>query len=108
MRKSARALREHMASVQLLVEVKELYSGIGKDAENEICDLIRNLRAHVVVLATNVAETSLTLVNLDAVIDFGRENGRFRSRMKVVLESRASSVQRRGRTGRTGKGYLDV
>ena len=59
------------------------------------------------MLSTNVAEASVTLVNLDAVIDFAHENARFRNVMSKVLESRASSTQRRGRAGRTGEGsYL--
>ena len=106
-RKSAQALRESMASWPRVVEVRELYSGVGKDAGSDICRLVRDVEARVIVLATNVAESSITLVSLDAVIDFGHENVRFRSVMRVVLESRASSRQRRGRAGRTGKGsYL--
>ena len=107
-RKSAQALRTGFASRRQDVEVRELYSGIGIDAEKDICRLVRDVGARVVVLSTNVAEASVTLVNLDAVIDFARENARLRSRLKVVVESRASSVQRRGRAGRTGKGFYLV
>ena len=96
-----------MDSLSVVVQVRELYSGVGKDTERDICKLVSDGDAHVIVLATNVAETSLTLANLDTVIDFARENARFCNVLRVVLESRASSIQRRGRAGRTREGsYL--
>ncbi len=63
-----------------------------------------------VVLATNVAESSLTIPGVTAVVDSGEERQlRFdRGRGVDVLElgriSRASAAQRAGRAGRTGPG----
>jgi ATP-dependent helicase HrpB len=63
-----------------------------------------------VVLATNIAETSLTIEGVRVVIDAGLEKrSRFdpasgMSRLDTVAISRASADQRRGRAGRLGPG----
>jgi ATP-dependent RNA helicase DHX37/DHR1 len=81
--------------------------------------------ARVVVVATNVAETSLTIPNTRYVIDCGREKRRVfnsggdgesedgdasatnagMSRFEVGWISKASAEQRCGRAGRTGPGH---
>ncbi|MFL5333708.1 MAG: ATP-dependent helicase HrpB [Geminicoccaceae bacterium] len=64
-----------------------------------------------VVLATNVAETSLTIEGIATVIDAGLERrSRFSartgmSRLVTVPISRASAAQRAGRAGRQGPGH---
>ncbi|PKQ14550.1 MAG: ATP-dependent helicase HrpB, partial [Actinobacteria bacterium HGW-Actinobacteria-8] len=63
-----------------------------------------------VVLATNVAETSLTIDGIRIVVDSGMERvPRFSpqsgmSRLETVRITRASADQRRGRAGRTAPG----
>ncbi|EED31444.1 ATP-dependent helicase HrpB [gamma proteobacterium NOR5-3] len=63
-----------------------------------------------VVLATNIAETSLTIDGVDVVIDSGLERkpqfdpNTGMSRLETVRISQASSVQRAGRAGRLGPG----
>ena len=63
-----------------------------------------------IILATNVAETSVTLPGIHCVVDSGlarikRYNPRTRvQRLQVEPISRASAEQRRGRCGRTGPG----
>ncbi|MFM8981047.1 MAG: helicase-related protein [Planctomycetia bacterium] len=63
-----------------------------------------------VVLATNVAETSLTLPGIGAVVDLGlarvQRHDPASGLNRLVLEriSRASAEQRAGRAGRTGPG----
>lgn len=63
-----------------------------------------------VVLATSIAETSLTIEGVRVVIDSGlARRSRFSprtgmSRLETVRVSRASADQRRGRAGRTGPG----
>ncbi|CAB4294026.1 unnamed protein product [Prunus armeniaca] len=65
----------------------------------------------LVVVATNVAETSLTIPGIKYVVDTGREkvksynssNGM--ETYEVQWISKASAAQRAGRAGRTGPGY---
>jgi ATP-dependent helicase HrpB len=61
-----------------------------------------------IILATNVAETSLTLPSVRAVIDSGLERRTFRRNGRTVLGlsviSQASADQRAGRAGRLGPG----
>jgi len=63
-----------------------------------------------IILATNVAETSLTIPGVKAVVDLGLERRvRFSPRTGMdhwdtVAISRASADQRKGRAGRTGPG----
>ena len=64
-----------------------------------------------VVLATNIAETSLTIEGIKIVIDsgferravFNRKTGM--SRLETVLISKESADQRKGRAGRLTEGY---
>ena len=65
----------------------------------------------LVVVATNVAETSLTIPGIKYVVDSGREkvkdynykNGMAKYEVKWI--SKASAAQRAGRAGRTGPGH---
>lgn len=63
------------------------------------------------VLATNVAETSITIPNIKYVIDSGKVKQRVfnletgSQRYEVVWCSKASAAQRAGRAGRTGPGH---
>ncbi|XP_047448704.1 probable ATP-dependent RNA helicase DHX37 [Mugil cephalus] len=67
--------------------------------------------ARLCVVATNVAETSLTIPGIKYVIDCGRVKKRFYDRVtgvssfKVTWTSQASANQRAGRAGRTEPGH---
>jgi ATP-dependent RNA helicase DHX37/DHR1 len=67
--------------------------------------------ARLVVLATNVAETSLTIPGIRYVFDCGRSKERKYDRQTEVQSfevdwiSKASASQRAGRAGRTGPGH---
>jgi ATP-dependent RNA helicase DHX37/DHR1 len=67
--------------------------------------------ARLVVLATNVAETSLTIPGISYVFDCGRSKERKYDRQTGVQSfevdwiSKASANQRAGRAGRTGPGH---
>ena len=64
------------------------------------------------ILATNIAETSLTIEGVTAVIDLGlrkaltHDPNRGVDRLDTVRISRASADQRAGRAGRTGPGRV--
>lgn len=68
-------------------------------------------RARMIVLATNVAETSLTIPNIRYVFDCGRSKElRYNTEtsvqsFEVDYISKASAQQRAGRAGRTGPGH---
>ncbi|KAL4857499.1 ATP-dependent RNA helicase DEAH13 [Chlorella vulgaris] len=65
----------------------------------------------LIVVATNVAETSLTIPGIRYVVDAGRSKQRLLetaaglSRFDVRWVSKASAEQRAGRAGRTGPGH---
>jgi ATP-dependent helicase HrpB len=65
-----------------------------------------------VIIATNIAETSLTIPKITSVVDLGlRKMSRFDpkvglDRLETVCISRASADQRAGRAGRIGPGHV--
>ncbi len=77
-------------------------------AEQDAALLARTHRR--IVLATNIAETSLTVEGIGAVVDSGLERvARYdpsvgMNRLRTVACSRASAEQRAGRAGRLGPG----
>jgi len=89
------------------VEVLTLYSRLSWDQQSRIFQ--RGSRPRI-VLATNVAETSITVPGIRAVIDSGlarvsRYSPRNRlQRLPIEPVSRASADQRKGRCGRLGPG----
>ncbi len=93
--------------LQADVDVLELYSRLSWEQQSRIFQRGRRRR---VVLATNVAETSITVPGIRAVIDSGlarisRYSPRNRlQRLPIEPISRASADQRKGRCGRLGSG----
>jgi ATP-dependent helicase HrpA len=89
------------------VEVLELYSRLSWEQQSKIFQ--RGSRPRI-VLATNVAETSITVPGIRSVIDSGlarisRYSPRSRlQRLPIEPISRASADQRKGRCGRLGPG----
>ena len=91
------------------IEVHKLFGAM--DFRDQSHTLARNTPGHPkIVLATAIAETSLTLDRVSMVVDCGLSRlGRFdpaRGTMRMVTEraSKASADQRRGRAGRTQAG----
>ncbi|HEV7610980.1 MAG TPA: ATP-dependent RNA helicase HrpA [Steroidobacteraceae bacterium] len=88
-------------------EVLELYSRLSWEQQSRIFQ--RGSRQRI-VLATNVAETSITVPGIRSVIDAGlarisRYSPRNRlQRLPIEAISRASAEQRKGRCGRVGSG----
>src|SRR5580698_2417771 len=88
-------------------EVLELYSRLSWEQQSKIFQ--RGSRRRI-VLATNVAETSLTVPGIRSVIDSGlarisRYSPRSRlQRLPIEPVSRAGADQRKGRCGRLGSG----
>jgi ATP-dependent helicase HrpB len=91
------------------VDVRALYGDLGLDAQlDALAPAARGQRR--VVLATNIAETSLTIPGIRVVIDSGLERrasfdpASGMGRLDVRRISRASAEQRQGRAGRTAPG----
>ncbi len=103
-RESAEALRKHHPPQ---TEVLPLYARLSGEEQQRIFASHKGRR---IVLATNVAETSLTVPGIRYVVDTGLARiSRYSPRTKVQrlpIEaiSRASADQRKGRCGRLGPG----
>ncbi|MFC3032216.1 DEAD/DEAH box helicase [Pseudoalteromonas fenneropenaei] len=89
----------------LACQVIKLYSGCSKTEQHAALHANQQRR---VILATNVAETSLTIPNISCVIDSGLERRTHLRLGKTVLGldaiARDSAQQRLGRAGRTQHG----
>ncbi len=103
-RETAESLRKHHPQG---CEVLPLYSRLSQEEQQRV---FRPSGRRRVVLATNVAETSLTVPGIRAVIDTGvarisRYSHRTRlQRLPIEKISQASANQRSGRCGRVGPG----
>lgn len=110
-RDAADAVRAAYASNKAPVEVLPLYGRLSAAEQHRVFEPSRvaGVRRRV-VLATNVAETSLTVPGIKYVIDTGTARvSRYSNRSKVQrlpIEpiSQASANQRAGRAGRTSDG----
>lgn len=103
-RETAESLRKHKLP---LTEVLPLYARLGPAEQARVFRSGGNRR---IILATNVAETSLTVPGIRYVIDVGyarisRYSHRSKvQRLPVERISRASADQRKGRCGRVAAG----
>ena len=102
----ARALGDRLPAH---ADVVPLYGGLDKDAQDRAIEPTAPGRRKI-VLATSVAETSLTIQGVRVVIDGGLSRvPRFEpssglTRLATVKVSRSSAEQRRGRAGRVEPG----
>ena len=92
--------------------VLPLYSLLPSDKQVRVFDeksIPQNSR--LCVIATNIAETSLTIPNIKYVVDTGKIKQKFYdnltgvSTFKICWTSKASADQRAGRAGRTSPGH---
>lgn len=103
-RETTESLRKHHPST---CEILPLYSRLSESEQEKV---FRPSGRRRVVLATNVAETSLTVPGIRAVIDTGyarisRYSHRSKlQRLPIERISQASANQRSGRCGRLGPG----
>ncbi len=95
--------------VRRKLHIMPLYGRLGSEEQEKVFDQAPNGLKKVVV-ATNVAETSITINGISAVLDTGLAKLNFynpRTFTSALVEteiSRASADQRKGRAGRTGPG----
>ena len=106
-RRAAASLRDVLAGWEKPVSLHPLYGDLPL-VEQERAIMPGTERK--VVLATNIAETSLTIEGVRVVIDSGQvrrlqhDPATGMNRLVTVTTSRASAIQRRGRAGRLGPG----
>jgi ATP-dependent helicase HrpB len=91
-------------------EIMTLYGDLGSREQDRILNPnSRNLRR--LILSTDIAETSLTIEGLEAVVDSGRvrkpvfQPNSGLTRLETRWVSKASALQRTGRAGRLGPGH---
>lgn len=90
-------------------DVELLHSHVPPDQQQRALNFSEDSKQGV-VLATNIAETSLTISGIDTVIDSGQvrraqfDSKRGMDRLETGWISRASAEQRAGRAGRLGPG----
>ncbi|MGI5120714.1 ATP-dependent RNA helicase HrpA [Marinactinospora thermotolerans] len=106
-RDTAEALDKHLRNRREVPEILPLYARLSSAEQHRVFQPHRGRR---IVLATNVAETSLTVPGIKYVIDPGTARiSRYSHRTKVQrlpIEpiSQASANQRKGRCGRVSEG----
>jgi ATP-dependent helicase HrpB len=105
-------VREIRATAERLADLRDarvltLYGDLPAESQDAV---LRPGRGRRVILATNVAETSLTIPGVRAVVDSGwcrtvrQDGGTGLDRLLLERISRASADQRAGRAGREGPG----
>jgi ATP-dependent helicase HrpA len=108
-REAADHLRKHLAHSPLTrgAEILPLFARLSQQEQDRVFDTHGNRR---IVLATNVAETSLTVPGIRYVVDAGTARVKrysFRSKVEQLLVepiSQAAANQRAGRCGRVANG----
>lgn len=91
------------------IEIAPLYAAVEPAAQARAIAPVPSGRRKI-ILATSIAETSVTIEGVHVVVDCGLariprfEPDRGLTRLETVKVSRASADQRRGRAGRTGPG----
>ena len=112
-RRTAEALADWLLAEKIKhVHLRPLYGNLSIEAQQSAIAPLSGKESEdqKVVLATNIAETSLTIEGVDVVIDSGlAREARFNpatgmTGLHSVKISNASSVQRAGRAGRLGPG----
>jgi len=92
------------------LDIFQLHSSLKIEANHEAFKKPREGKRKI-ILATNIAESSITIPDVSFVVDFGlykelnySSHNRM-ERLDLKYASRASLEQRKGRAGRVNKGY---
>jgi ATP-dependent RNA helicase DHR2 len=92
------------------MKILPLYGSLSAQAQQDVFEKVKEPRTRKVVLATNIAETSVTVSGVRFVVDCGKSKVKqYRPRlgMESLLAkpiSKVSAIQRAGRAGREGPG----
>ena len=85
--------------------IRSLHGGFSEEERQEWNRFLRE-RKRSIIIATNVAETSITIPGVSLVIDFGIRCIQMGTRIIYDLCPRSNLEQRAGRTGRTCPGVV--
>jgi len=98
-------LKERLESIKRDIVVLPLHSSLSKLEQNKV---FQTYDCRKVILATNIAETSITIDDIVYVVDSGRVKRRIMDQNTVMYKvdfiSKSSAMQRMGRAGRTRPG----
>jgi HrpA-like RNA helicase len=93
-------------------QFEEFHGALTPMEKNKVIDPPESAKGSVrIILATNIAETAVTIDNIMYVLDSGREREYYQdeltslSTQKEEKISKSSSIQRQGRAGRICSGY---
>lgn len=92
------------------IKVLPLYGSLPAHEQQEAFEMVKERNTRKIVLATNIAETSVTVLGVRYVIDGGKAKVKqYRSSLgmdSLLVQpiSKVSAIQRRGRAGREGPG----
>lgn len=109
--KEIQALMQEFAHFSTDVHVMPLYGGLSLEQQQRALAPLPAGQGIKLVFATNLAETSLTIPDIDVVVDSGRERQAHYephygfTRLSTRMISQASAVQRAGRAGRVMAGH---
>jgi ATP-dependent RNA helicase DHX37/DHR1 len=101
---------EEAESIGDPLQVLPLYATLSPSEQAKVFQISPE-GGRVCVVATNVAETSITIPHIRYVVDSGKVKRKFYDKLtgvstfRVVWISKASADQRAGRSGRTGPGH---
>ena len=88
-----------------------LYSLLSAEDQAKVFAPMQSTNHRLIVVATNIAETSITIPGITYVVDAGRQkcrnynSGTGVASYDIMWISKASADQRAGRAGRTGPGH---
>jgi ATP-dependent RNA helicase DHX37/DHR1 len=91
--------------------VLPLYSLMASEKQQRVFEQVPANAGRLCVVATNIAETSLTIPNIKYVVDCGKVKQKLYDKVtgvstfRVEWTSKASAEQRAGRAGRTARGH---
>ena len=108
------ALEQHSSEVQQRYDIHVLHSSVEQESQLDVFEAVAEQKEPLlrIVLATNIAESSVTIPNVEWVIDLGLhkvlryDEANKMSHLSLENISRASADQRAGRTGRVCRGTV--
>jgi HrpA-like RNA helicase len=105
-----RRLRKTATEYSLKLEVLMLYSALPHEYQHLIFEKKAGSETRRIILATNIAETSITIPGVRYVVDCGfmkvraYDNQKLFDILTIVPVSKANALQRAGRAGREAPG----